>query len=335
MLNNLYKLYLRNSTKTPLEDFTTEALAGILNYNNDFATKFTQHFLRLPKSEYQIKTQVKYELSDDVNCIIDLIFESEDIICFIENKVNSQEGYRQLERYTKVLNVYANNGYRTYLFYCTKFYDEKNLNVHNFRQFRWFQIAKLLKQDPDSLTLDYLQFLKSHKMSQDLTITTKDLFALENLVELLNILKGHIDRVQPLFEKTFISPIKISNGFTTNQLIKYGRVIYYFQAIIGSGGWSEIKYGFQTVNSMIYVGLWVDKSNSEYNSVKEYFLSNSDGFNVYNKENGIAIELNSSLIDYLNNENGDSEIASWFANSFTSFAQLINTLHNLDWKIKV
>ena len=127
MINNLFKLYLRNTSKTPLEDFTTEAFAGILKYDPIIKNEFIRVFLKIPQGEYQIKTQVKYDLENDMNCIVDLVFENEDIICFIENKVNSKEGYRQLERYSKVLDIYNLENKKTYLRYCTKYYDNKIL----------------------------------------------------------------------------------------------------------------------------------------------------------------------------------------------------------------
>ena len=336
MLNNLFKLYLRNRTKTPLEDFTTEAFSGILKYNSEIKNDFINNFLQIPDGEYRIKTQVKYDLENDTNCIIDFVLESENIICFIENKVNSKEGNRQLERYCKVLEIYINEGYETYLCYCTKYFDEKLLEDHNFHQFRWFQIANFLKPyKNNALVKDFLKFLKFKNMSQELTITTKDLFAIENLYDSIAIIKGYLDRMKPLFIKTFKSKIKLSDGCTTSQLIQYKRQIYYFKDIVGQSGWSEIKYGFQTSSSQIYVGIWIDKSNVDYLKFKEYFAAEKYGFEVANLEKGISIELKIPLQNFINYENADLQISDWFKESFSKFAILIKQLNNASWKINV
>lgn len=336
MLNNLFKLYLRNRTKTPLEDFTTEAFAGILNYDSKIKNDFVSTFLQLPEKDYRIKTQVKYDLDNDTNCIIDFVLESEDIICFIENKVNSKEGDRQLERYGKVLDIYFNDGYKTYLRYCTKYFDDKPLDVHHFNQFRWFQIARFLKYySENALVRDFLEFLKRKNMSQELTITTKDLFAIENLVETIEIIKGYLERVKPLFLKTFKSQIKLSDGCTTTQLLLHKRMIYYYKDIVGQSGWSEIKYGFQTSSSNIYVGIWVDKANSDYPIFKNHFENNDYGFKIVNLDRGIAIELKASLQNFINDENADSQISDWFKDSFSKFSSLIESINNASWKIGI
>ncbi len=335
MINNLFKLYLRNTSKTPLEDFTTEAFAGILKYDPIIKNEFIRVFLKIPQGEYQIKTQVKYDLENDMNCIVDLVFENEDIICFIENKVNSKEGYRQLERYSKVLDIYNLENKKTYLRYCTKYYDNKILKEHEFKQYRWFQIAKFLKPySKNALVNDFLHFLKIKNMSQDLTITTKDLFAIENLFDTVNVLNGYLERIKPRFIQTFKSTSNISDGCTVNQLIKHKRLIYYFKDIVGTY-YSEIKYGFLTSSSQIYVGIWIDKSNSEYKTFKSFFYSNNYGFLIIHLDSGMAIELKEPLQNFINNDNADNEISNWFQSSFSKFVDLIKQMNNVSWKIGV
>ena len=75
-----------------MEDFTTEAFAGILNLELDVMCSYATEVLDLPPDEYSIRTQVKYDLENDTNCIIDMVVESNNTICFIENKINSERG---------------------------------------------------------------------------------------------------------------------------------------------------------------------------------------------------------------------------------------------------
>ena len=135
-----------SSQKTPLEDFTTEAFSGILKLEPEIKKKFTEEFPDLPEGLYCHEAQVKYDLPGDSNCIIDFEIKRDSKVCFIENKVDSHEGYRLLERYCKRLDMFSEDGKNTRLFYCTKNYDPKDFEGHDFRQFRWDEIAKFLRQ---------------------------------------------------------------------------------------------------------------------------------------------------------------------------------------------
>ena len=101
VFNRLLSLYKKNkdSNKTPLEDFNTEILVGILQRDSKLLDSFVNNILKIDGTGFSIESQVKYTLDNDINCIIDMVVSNEENICFIENKVNSSEGERQLERY--------------------------------------------------------------------------------------------------------------------------------------------------------------------------------------------------------------------------------------------
>lgn len=334
MLNQLLKLYKKHRTKTPLEDFTTEAFVGLLNLEDEIKNKFLYEFLKLPKSDYLLKTQMQYSLKDEKDCIVDLVIEGKDIICFIENKVNSKEGYRQLERYGKVLGTYAKNGYQTKLFYCTKYYDKKNYEHHNYQQIRWFHIAIFLKQfQVNTLANEFINFLTSKDMAQELTFDAKDFITLENLQNILKITNNYLDRVKPVFEATFKAGSKISDARNFAQILRHNRLIYYFKDILGENGWSELKYGFQFQRPAIYVGIWIDKSNKKYENFVKVAENRESTFIIIKRNNGIAIELKKEISGFLNDEESDSKIADWFKNAFNEFSAFIKSTPELEWKI--
>lgn len=336
MLNQLFKLYRKQRTKTPLEDFTTEVFVGLLNLEDEIKNKFLYEFLELPISDYILKTQVHYSLKDDRDCIVDFIIESGDIVCFMENKVNSKEGYRQLERYGKVLKTYAENGYQTKLIYCTKYFDKKEYEHHNFGQIRWFNIAKFLKQFSENvLANEFVNFLTSKDMEQELTFDAKDFLTLENLQNILKTINNYLDRVKPIFISTFKTSSKISIAASTSQIIKHNRLIYYFQDIYGEQGWSELKYGFQLNNPAIYVGIWIDKSNEQFESFVKVIDSIETDFIINKRSNGISIELKKEISTFLNDEESDSKISNWYKDSFNEFAEFIKSTPELKWKIKI
>ena len=336
MLNQLLKLYRKHRTKTPLEDFTTEVFVGLLNLEDDIKDKFLYDFLKLPKSEYLLKTQMQYSLKDDKDCIVDFVIESKDIICFMENKVNSKEGYRQLERYGKVLKTYAENDYETRLFYCTKYFDKKKYEHHNFKQIRWFHIAKFFKQfQENTLANEFINFLTSKDMAQELTFDAKDFLTLENLQSILKTTNNYLDRVKPIFKTTFKTDLKISDARSASQIIKHNRLIYYFKDILGEKGWSELKYGFQLNNPAIYVGIWIDKSNEEFENFVKAVEKEETHFIINKRKNGISIELKKEISIFLNDEESDSKIADWYKNAFNEFAEFIKSTPELKWKINV
>ena len=117
MFSNLLKLYKSASKNTPTEDFTTEVLAGILDSDKLLLEEFVNVVLKIEGSNFTVKTQVHYEKS-----IIDMVFENKDTLCFLENKVDSSEGHKQLKKYSKIL---LTNKKIIFLRYCTKFIDKK------------------------------------------------------------------------------------------------------------------------------------------------------------------------------------------------------------------
>jgi len=134
MLLDLIKLYKKQgeSKRTPLEDFNTECFAGILKMYPDIKKAFIYSFLKLPKDNYRVLTQVRKNLLNRENCIIDLVLESNGHTCFIENKVESKEGWEQLE--------YAENA------------DEQ---IKDWFKASFIQMAKLIK---DNEKLDWAVF---------------------------------------------------------------------------------------------------------------------------------------------------------------------------------
>jgi len=163
MLHDLFKLYRNNKSglRTPLEDFTTEAFTGVLQQHKDVLAPFVQ-FIGLNKGEnYRVNTQVRKFLGESYY-IIDMVLESSQSICFIENKVNSKEGGNQLNNYAALLYLEKKD---TYLRYCTKRVEVKTVKDHNFKQYRWYEEANILyiNHNDKPLVQDFVEFFKKTK----------------------------------------------------------------------------------------------------------------------------------------------------------------------------
>lgn len=119
IFSRLLKLYRTNSLKTPFEDFTTEILVGILSENPEILADFVNQVLGIDGSRFQITSQEHFILEGFKNCRVDIIIRSDNMLCFLENKIGSQEGNDQLLRYSRVLDEHHGQDV-TYLRYCTK-----------------------------------------------------------------------------------------------------------------------------------------------------------------------------------------------------------------------
>lgn len=335
MINQLFNLYRRHSSKTPLEDFTTEAFIGVLGLNEDIKKDFLNKLLGLPEGDYQIRTQVRYELAKFPNCIVDVVIESETLLCFIENKVNSTEGHEQIKRYGLVLDSFKKNGKETKLVYCTKYHDPKNFKGHRFQQIRWYEVSQLLLGSPnDQIVADLLKFLRRHKMAQRMTFGTESFMALQNMQDTIHLVNEYLDSVKPVFEEHFGAKNKLSDYRTISQVLKHNRLIYLFKDVLPHGGWSEIIYGFRFDTPAVFTSIYVDKKNGAYEVfVEEIGTMLEKGFLISSHEYGTSIRLELDISRFLNDDGAEEEIAEWFKDSFRKFEDMMSSCKKLDWNM--
>lgn len=340
MFLDLINLYNKssNSNRTPLEDFNTECFANILRLYKDVKDDFIYNFLNLPEDNYNILTQLKKALAEDPNCIIDLVFIGEKNVCFIENKVESFEGWEQLRRYGNVLDIHYSK-LKKHLYYCTKYTDLKNekgeYSIYNFKQFKWFEIAKFLKkyQRENPLINDYLKFLTNYKMAQDNTFKSENILSMENMLKTLEIAEFHIENCKGEFNKLFGSE-RYDKNFNWNQLKGHNRISHYKAGILNSKinkDYSEILYSIEFSNLKLRVQIYVNSNHHQYEEFKK--LSYND-FQIKTEDfgNGFCFYVNSSLGKYLNDVDSDKDIKEWFLNSFEIMENLIINNPQLDWK---
>ncbi|MDO1514348.1 hypothetical protein Q2T41_16965 [Maribacter confluentis] len=335
MFNSLYNLFRNNSNKSPLEDFTTEGFANILKMYPEILSVFCVEFLELPEDNYSIETQYYQALiSGDTNCIVDMVFIGKQNVCFIENKVESSEGFKQLERYVSALHLH-HSGKNMYLKYCTKYADPKtveNVGVF-FSQFRWYQIAKFLRSfEGNPLVKSYLEFLNNYKMSQDNTLKSENLVAMENLSKTIEIAEFHIDNSKPQFIELF-GYTSLNKNFNWDQIKAKNRICYYVDSALPSisGQWSEILYAIEFNNLKMIVQIYLDKNHESFNSINEITITGD--FVKTEFDSGIAIQLKEDLGKYLNNSNADKEIQAWFVDSFKQLYSFIENHRELNWTI--
>jgi len=183
IFNDLLSLYKKHgASQTPKEDYCTECLASILRSNSDILQLFVKKVLGINTDKIgivepiEVYTQRSYRTIEGELGIVDLVFESEMMLCFLEMKVESGEGYKQLEKYQQILKERPNAGINLYLRYCSLYVDEKE-GYDNFHQFQWVDIANFLKHytKENYLVNEFYQFLKENRMTGNERFTHEDL----------------------------------------------------------------------------------------------------------------------------------------------------------------
>lgn len=340
MFIDLFRLYKKNgySARSPLEDFNTEVFAGILRLNPMILNGFIE-LLHLPEGEYEVKTQLRYSLINRRDCIIDLILISDHSIVFIESKVNSGEGWEQLDRYCEVLDQHFEDREK-FLVYCTKYTDHKKEIRHKFRQIRWYQIAGFLEKymDNDPYLYNYYNFLKHFNMAQKNTFSPEMIISMENMKDTIETVKIHIENARPYFEEIFnIKNTRIQEASTGTQ----DRVACFVGDIFqNGGGWTEILYCVKVSLVKLQTQIFINKSHPQMELLKQKIKSyEQEGFRFRLKFTehpaGYLIYTDRKLYDLINDPEADDKIKNWFIDSFNAFASFIKSTPELDWSIKL
>jgi len=316
--------------KTPLEDFTTEILAGILTQNKKIGDAFVNRVLKIEGDNFSFSTQEHFDSinPEHPNCRVDIVIRSENMICFVESKVESREGYIQLERYSNVLDSYRIHS-TTYLKYCTKYFDLKEIDEHGFHQFRWADVYRFLLQwNTSDIIKDFLDFLHEHDMSDNMDFTISDLVTLQGLSPVIKKMDRYLEKVRPIFAKQFEQGrIKDSGNF--KQIKSNSRFIFHAENIIGESGYSEIGVGFDfTITPVLVVWIWLDDNNSKISEFKSALTKT----NIPN--NGESwLGFNAPISDFISSVQIEHDIENWFFEAFQKVREFITSNPNLKWNI--
>ncbi|WP_170863202.1 PD-(D/E)XK nuclease family protein [Pseudozobellia thermophila] len=317
-----------------MEDYTTEALAGLLQMFPGITNEFCAGFLKLPEDNYEVLTQQHFVLSsDDPNCIIDLVLAGKNTICFVEHKVESGEGKNQLLKYTIALNEHFAKKVK-HLRYCTKYADPKSLSDEGivYAQFRWYEVAKFLQAfDNNPLVKSFLEFLKNNKMAQDNTIKSDNLIAMESMRKTIEIIEFHIENSKPEFVRKF-GKVKYNKNFNWDQIRNHNRIVYSVEDVLKSktGKLSEILYGIKFENLKMITRVLVAKEHEHFTTFID--LDNSPEFKKIEYDIGTVFQLEEDLGRFLNNQNADKEIQDWFTGSFEKLYDFISQNKRLPWR---
>ncbi|MEJ2905156.1 PD-(D/E)XK nuclease family protein [Pedobacter panaciterrae] len=314
--------------KTPLEDFTTEILVFILNSDIDLSNEFVNEVLRVEGEDFKIDSQVVYPYNENnrLYCRIDMVFKNSEMICFLENKVHSNEGYDQLWAYSKVLHGLGRYT-KTYLRYCTKYHDNKHMTDHDFKQFRWCNIANFLRKWKDKEIIgQFLNFLEINQMGNSTDFTIQEILSLEHFNNAFMKMESYLEKIKPQFISVFGDYNKVQDSKVIEQLRDFKRVIFRKINIIGNG-YSELGVGFDfSAKPILMVWIWLDSENSKIQS----FNSMLSSLPMYENSKGY-FTIEQPMSDFLSSSDMELAIEKWFIKGFDAVKKLIDENPNVGW----
>lgn len=256
LLQRLHKFYRsearRENPKMPLENYTTECLVGILEADQGLLRAFAKEVLNIIEvsddETIRIESQ-KYYGTGSGRRYIDVAIEGNKWLCFIENKVESQErmtsgdeGEDQIAAYIEILKQEEERrGIECYMRYCTKWSDPKTETRHHFYQFLWNDVARFWgKADykDNHLIQDFIAFLTSQKMAHNMNFQAKDIESLENMQDNLNRMDQYLEkRIRPLLIGEWVRNFE-------KQLKEHNRHVLCCKGNYNGSGYWDICIGF-------------------------------------------------------------------------------------------
>ena len=278
-----------------------------------------------------------------------MVFENENTICFLENKVNSDEGYKQLEKYAKILleNVLKE---KVYLRYCTKFIDTKYrddykpLKENQFQQFRWADVYDFFNNYPnkDSLILAYLTYLEDNGMSKPADFKYEDLITLREISNTIQKMDEYFNFIESKFIKLFgLQPKKGLES--VKQIPKHNRYAIWCKCedSIILGGYSEIllSFDFSLTNDYsptLNFHFFVAKNHSNYENIKKDIEDNKERLKeiiLEESEYGFAGYFYKPLSDFISSPNQFQDITKWFNDKMECWSNFMCEYSSLDWKL--
>jgi len=338
LFSKLLRLYRSNLVRVPVEDFITEIFAGVLSSDQELLDDYINNFLAIDGKRFTAKTQVSYPKH---NSIIDMVFENEDTIIFIENKVGSTEGTGQLEKYSLILGTLTKH---SYLVYCTKYVEKKNKEIYEknsgglFIQCRWAEIHDYLANNTESQISDlFINFMEQEKLSNIDDFDIQDILSMQNIYGTIQKMEECLQLVSPKLSETFGAPY--TRDFASlKQIQRHSRYAIWKEKILTGKGYSEILISFELKEDLhpsIVVGIWCNKKNKQHLELPTAHNAHCSDALIKEYDSGTSIWYETNLLAFLESSSQFTDIKKWIEDHITKFHKLkeitqVNGL--LDWR---
>jgi hypothetical protein len=341
VFEQLLNLYERSEAHSsiPLEDFTTEALSGVLKSDPLLLDGFVNRLLNQSGQNWNVLTQVYYPLENQIDCYVDMVFYNEKHLAFVENKVDSSLHTQQLERYEAVLlQLQEEQAFDTVsLHYCTKRIEEVSSSFSvPFHSFRWKDIYDYLKQyEKNALVHSFNVFLERKKLMKPMELESADLEILKQLPHLLYKLEGFLEPIRLEVEKRF-GQVKTKEGKQSiDQVSVRQRYTVSIAPAFGSG-YTDLTAGvhFENVPSL-FIQVWCNRRNPKSELFLKTITKNKSFFHeVITKDKGWGARYEYPLSAIVKDTDQYQSIINWFVTHLDLIESFILETDDLDWNIR-
>ncbi|MGJ9386202.1 PD-(D/E)XK nuclease family protein [Salipaludibacillus sp. CF4.18] len=355
MGSSFTKMYdtVRKTANHSIEDYLTEMLAPMMECEEklvSFMKKFVHNKFH-SMQDIQVFTQRTYvklashAMDSRPDMVITFTMEKTRHIVFIENKLGSGEGNRQLRRYADHLKEQAKSGYHVHLIYMTKYYDPKqiegllvNESGSGTHQLQWYQFYQWLKNFEDNLyckqVIHYMEGLGLNKNRQ---FTPADIHTIQNSMKIQSMLDDCLGgKVTEAFEKLFGTKKQWTNRAV--QLRDEARYVLYNDQtdwkFVGCGLWlAEEEEDYPEVSIFMEVDPRCHR-REEVLAAVDAFCRDHEGWNLEGPEDlnsWFTISFDQSLLHFLSAKDHIESIQTFMIEKLTELHQLKKNNPTLKW----
>lgn len=351
LLNRLIKLYRSSSQlNTPLENFTTDALVGVLEEDSTLLDDFVNKVLKIHGRGFKIESQKKY-IYQNTPRYIDVMVYNHETLCFIENKVDSPVSQEQLRIYSEILKAKVQgSSLKPFLKLCTRFTEDNQENLFKnksdfffeskytneetfFLTFRWNDIYQFLKKYGDNpLVKDFRQFLKTNGMGLETNLSIDDIMVFNNFQKIM----PKFDEYRNLYTNSFKKYIseKFVSQDQYKRLLRHNEMIIYTENILGENAWSGIGAGIKIEdNTYFFIWIWLTNGNTKLKTLQEEMsILENESYCFSIHENGLTLKI---PMEEFVSENPNAKVKKWFDENLQFVRKFIKSTPNLEWKINL
>lgn len=342
LFKTLFNLQIKSSGE-PLEDYLTEIFAYCLTQDKIMLGDFLKKFKIAPPDIEGFSLTTQYELKalqhhhSDSRPDIALISNSNTV--FFENKVDSDEGRNQLQRYAEHLD--KSHTKNRVLVYITRDYASKNkqeitcncLNDIEFIQLRWHNIFRFLKSYKDNpIVYELLKFMKHNNLAMNNQYNPVDILTMMNFAKVSRTMdETIIGEVSQLFEQT-VGKKRTQDSSRLTQLFNHDRYVYYAECenkvhfFLGYWMNSDSEKDYPEVGIEIEISP-ASESNSIIREVfhkisKEY--ESWEGHDLNNPKKWAMVYRKKSLQGFLSDENHVESIKSFLKEALAELGTILS-----------
>jgi hypothetical protein len=346
IFNTLFRLKLKTS-RDPLEDYLTEIFAHCLRNNNKVWDEFIRAYLPDLKEELlSLRTQLSFQsLEGHISgSKPDMIAFTENGAIFIENKIASLEGNKQLRRYADHLKSQKSK-HKKYLIYITRDHDpkdEKELDSRptehfQFIQIRWYELFNTLKKiDGDQIVNEMLLFMNQINIAMNNQFSPADLITLSNFVNVKKMMDESMGgKVNEYFSRFGKNKKETVSGGSFDHVGRYILKIQGGNMWIGLGFWLESNEPREYLEVKVQIEIsdkaadWAAKASS-----LQTISSNMEGWGTYNlnvPKSWAGIYRAKSLQQIISTEDHIAEIQRFFLDALSDVEKMRAQHPELPW----